>query len=126
MRRQSGSQVFIFGVAVETVNGTLLPKREAQRVLGLVLGCTDRQARAIVSTWAAQGRLEPAEGRRGINQGLIEVRTFSLLVTSHQVAAPAASRGNGALSDGRPRITGSRARHPLARRLGLRNTPRTA
>ena len=109
MSQRSGSQVLKFRtptgkvipVTVELVNGTLVSKREAQRVLRLVLnrtGCPpsfDRQARAIVSTWAAQGCLERAEGRRRINEGLIDVRSFEVRVSSHMVAAAAASRANG-------------------------------
>ena len=69
--------------------------------------CTERQARAIVSSWAAQGRVEsswvdqgglkPVASRPGVNTALIDVRFLMTLVDSHSLLYPVTSQTKGLL-----------------------------
>jgi hypothetical protein len=75
MDKKTGSQARanVLGVDVELIADALISKRDAQRVLQHKLGVTDRQARASVSSYRAEGWLLP-EGR--LNDPLTDVRSF--------------------------------------------------
>jgi hypothetical protein len=61
MTKKSGSQgTDVLGVECVLVNGTIT-KRDAQKVIEHKLGVTDRQARASVSSYMAEGWPEPAQ-----------------------------------------------------------------
>jgi len=96
MKRKTGSQVF--GVDVQIVNGTIT-KRDAQHVLERVLGITDRQARAAVASYRAEGWCEPPTA---INAPLAVVSSFEQRLAAHALRRAQASAGNGH-HGGRPR-----------------------
>lgn len=100
MRQKNGSQVIdVLGVEVELVGGTLISKRDAQRVLQAKLDVTDRQARASVSSYQSEGWCLPAAG---INGALAHVSSFENRALDHADRRADASVENGRLG-GRPR-----------------------
>ena len=99
MRKQSRDVVKVLGDDVKLINGTMISKRDAQRVLSRHLGVTDRQARGSVSSYGAEGwTLEP----KHINDPLSDVNSFSARAIEQSSARPSASARNGR-KGGRPR-----------------------
>jgi hypothetical protein len=95
MTEKTGSQVL--GVQVELI-GDMITRRDALRVLQHKLDITDRQARASVSSYYAQGWPEP---RGGINDALARVNSFECAVLDQADRRYEASIANGSLG-GRP------------------------
>ncbi len=84
MGRKSGSSFSdVLGESVELVNGTIR-KRDAQRVIQRKLKVTDRQARAAVSSYRAEGwTLLPPREAASCNDALADVNSFTNRVLEH-------------------------------------------
>jgi hypothetical protein len=100
----------LFGVEFELVNGTI-KKRDLQCVIQAKVGAdkpdrggvTDRQARAAVSSYVAEGWTDHHRGiRPRINDGISRVSSAAHRVIVHAERACKARQQNGLLG-GRPR-----------------------